>query len=93
LLLADDDRQIEYECQGNSLRRTLTIGEETPSRETFPLPGAALLGFEIDNTTVALLIAPLNPNPVEGEDPRGKPLRISANLARDRRFHSSSEAR
>ena len=85
-LVADDGLRVEYEIDAGALRRTAFHEDKPEMRDRFQLSGTTPLGFEIDSSKAAILLAPLKLHPVEGEDPHGKPLRIVATLARDRRF-------
>ena len=88
-----ENRRIEYEITRGVLRRTLLEGDKIVAADTFKLPGASVLQFttQEDQGTkrIGLLIAPLRPHPVEGEDPHGKPSRILAQLGRDSRSSST----
>ena len=96
-LTAGESRRIDYELGPSQVRRTILEKDKPPSHASFQLPTATPLRFEIEPAgaarKVALLVAPLHPNPVEGTTAPGKPLRIAATLGRDSRFLSPPEDR
>ena len=92
-LTENENRRIEYEIKGGALRRTLLEGDKIVSSDNFNLPGASALQFTTQENQgtkrIGLLIAPLRPHPVEGEDLHGKPSQILAQLGRDSRTIST----
>jgi hypothetical protein len=90
------DQRIEYHLDQQSVERTELIGNTVQSRESFDFLDAMPIGFEIDQSgaepRASLRIAPLKTASTNGENRQGKPLRISATLARNNRFIAKGAA-